>query len=49
MEAFARAWARHLLEEERAQLGEDRYSHDQGLIKSPMPVESLFLARTADT
>jgi len=60
------AWARHLLEEERAQLGQDlwpngiarnranlerfiRYSHDQGLIKAPMPVESLFLESTRDT
>ncbi len=60
------AWARHLLEDEAAQLGEDlwpngiagnrvnlerfmRYSHDQGLIRAPMPVESLFLERTRNT
>lgn len=60
------AWARQLVEEERAALGENpwpngiarnranleafiRYSHDQGLIKAPMPVESLFLESTRTT
>ncbi len=60
------AWARHLVEEEGALLGEDpwpngiarnranlerfiRYSHDQGLVKAPMPVESLFVETTLDT
>jgi len=60
------AWARHLVEEERALLGRDpwpngvarnranlerfiRYSHDQGLIKAPMSVESLFVETTLDT
>lgn len=60
------AWARHLVEEERALLGEDpwpnglgrnranlerfiRYSHDQGLIKAPMPVDSLFVEAALDT
>jgi 4,5-dihydroxyphthalate decarboxylase len=60
------AWARHLVEEERALLGEDpwpngvarnranlerfiRYSHDQGLIKAPMAIESLFVETTLDT
>lgn len=60
------AWARQLVDEERAALGEDpwpngiarnrvnlerfmRYSHDQGLIKAPFPVESLFVESTGGT
>jgi len=60
------AWARYLVEEEHARLGEDpwpngvaknranlerfiRYSHDQGLIRAPMPVESLFVETALDT
>ena len=59
------AWARHLVEEEHALLGDDpwpngltrnqtnlerfiRYSHDQGLIKAPMAIESLFIETTVD-